>query len=128
MYNHSKIKALREDKKISQKEIAEKINVSLKTYNTIEQGSESIKLAHLIEIAKALEVDVKYFLGNEKYYTPNETSNLTKDNTEEYLNEKTDLIEILKNQISALEKDKAYFMTMLGKCLKGELKELPNVG
>lgn len=56
------LKTLREERKLSQEELAERSGVSRTTISLIENGnSTTIKLSTLQKLAKALEVGVDYF-------------------------------------------------------------------
>lgn len=50
-----KIKKIREEKKITQEQLAERLNMSQQSYSNLERGETSINLHKLIEIAEQLD-------------------------------------------------------------------------
>jgi len=53
----NRIKEFRKSKKISQKEMAEKLNISISSYQKIEQGIMVLSLSRFLEICTILEID-----------------------------------------------------------------------
>ena len=49
---------IRKEKGISQKDIAEKLNISQSMYNQLEKGNQNISLERLEEILNALQTDI----------------------------------------------------------------------
>lgn len=66
---HERIKNLREAKNFTQRELANKIQVSYSVMNRIESGERPVRDIELIAIAQAFEVTTDYLLGNAD--TPN---------------------------------------------------------
>lgn len=52
------IRQLREERKFSQEEMAEKLGISKNGYGKIERGESDIKLTRLVQIADILDIDV----------------------------------------------------------------------
>lgn len=62
--DHSKIKAARTAKKLSQKTVAEYLNISQPGYQQIESGKyPDMKISTLIKLCSILEVDPNWLLG-----------------------------------------------------------------
>lgn len=70
-----KINALRKKKKMSQKELAEKLGKGSATYvNLVESGKRKVSVRSLVKIAKALDVTLNAFL--DEHYTALDTDQL----------------------------------------------------
>ena len=65
MESHEKIKKLRSDKRYSQYDMAELLEIGQSTYLQIEKGKTEITVKRLFEIAKILEVSPLELLGLE---------------------------------------------------------------
>ena len=61
-----KIQKIRENKKISRKEIAERLYVSLSTYREIEYGNIRLSLENYLELCKILEINPMTLLNDSK--------------------------------------------------------------
>lgn len=68
MYRH--IKDLREDHDLTQRQIAELLNISQTTYSRYESGALDIPSLSLIRLAKYYQTSVDYLLGLTKNKTP----------------------------------------------------------
>ena len=60
-----KLKELREENIVSQKEIAEFLNIKQNTYSQYETGKRQLPIDLLIKIAKFYKVSTDYILGLE---------------------------------------------------------------
>lgn len=60
---NERIKLIRKDRKITQRGMAEKLGVNLRTYQKYESGEISPPLGQLQNIADALETDINYLLN-----------------------------------------------------------------
>jgi transcriptional regulator with XRE-family HTH domain len=60
---YERIRALREDKDMSQKEIAAEFHISQRTYSHYENGDRSIPTEILCKLAELHETSVDYLLG-----------------------------------------------------------------
>ena len=58
-----RIRALREDRDLTQKEVAELLNVGQKTYSDYELGKIRIPLDSVITLAKFYQVSMDYICG-----------------------------------------------------------------
>jgi transcriptional regulator with XRE-family HTH domain len=58
-----RIKNLREDKDIKQRELAEYLNVSQNTYSQYENGVISLNAETLVKLAKFYDTSIDYLLG-----------------------------------------------------------------
>lgn len=67
----AKIRAVRQSKGISQRQIAEEIGVDLKTYGNWETGRTDLTLSSIKRIAAALKVDERVFWDPEQFSNPN---------------------------------------------------------
>lgn len=64
---HSKkMKELRKEKNITQDEIAKKIHISTRQYNSYETGQRTPTIQVLIDLANYYNVTLDYITGNEK--------------------------------------------------------------
>ena len=60
---YHRLKDLRSDKDLNQKDIADVLNVTQATYSRYESGDLEIPIRALIELAKFYHVSVDYILG-----------------------------------------------------------------
>lgn len=63
MYNFKRIRDLREDNDLVQKEIAAILNIDQRTYSNYETGKREIPVHLLIKIADYYNVSTDYILG-----------------------------------------------------------------
>ena len=77
-WNDTRIRALREDKDMSQKEIAERLHVSQATYSRYECGKLDIPTQILIQLAMLHKVSIDYLLGLDKITMKHEKEKPTK--------------------------------------------------
>jgi transcriptional regulator with XRE-family HTH domain len=64
---HDRIKSLREEKKMTQEELAKALGVSPSTIGMYEQGRRSPDHEMLLKISKLFNVTVDYLLNNDNY-------------------------------------------------------------
>jgi transcriptional regulator with XRE-family HTH domain len=60
-----RIKKIREEKKITQEQLAERLNMSQQSYSSLERGETSINLRKLIEIAEQLDTPPENLIQQE---------------------------------------------------------------
>ncbi len=65
-----RIKDLREDADITQKELAEHLHIKQNTYSQYENGHRQIPISVLIELAKYFSTSTDYLLGLTDERTP----------------------------------------------------------
>ena len=58
-----RIRNLREDKDLYQKDIAEVLGISQQYYSEYENGKRTITISHLITLAKYYNVSIDYLVG-----------------------------------------------------------------
>ncbi len=63
MYFYQRIKDLREDRDLYQKEIAELLGTSREQYSRWERGAQEIPFHHVITLAKYYRVSLDYIAG-----------------------------------------------------------------
>lgn len=63
MYCYSRIKDLREDKDLVQKEVAEVLNITTQQYSLYERGDREIPFHHAIALANFYRVSLDYIAG-----------------------------------------------------------------
>lgn len=63
MYYYSRIKDLREDKDLVQKEVAEVLNITTQQYSLYERGDREIPFHHAIALANFYRVSLDYLAG-----------------------------------------------------------------
>lgn len=63
MLLYQNLKKLREDKKLTQKELAEILGVSVSHYSQCEKGKRVVKFSMMIKLAKFYNVSVDYIAG-----------------------------------------------------------------
>lgn len=63
MYHYSRIRDLREDNDMTQKQIAEVINITVQQYSLYERGEREIPFHHAITLAKFYKVSLDYIAG-----------------------------------------------------------------
>jgi len=64
---YPRIRALREDKDLTQKDLAEVLKVSQATYSRYESGALDIPSQALIQLARFYKVSLDYLLGLSEY-------------------------------------------------------------
>ena len=57
------IKALREDRDITQKELAEFLNIAQNTYSQYENGKRDVPIEVLIKLCRYYQISADYILG-----------------------------------------------------------------
>lgn len=60
--NTMRLKEIREDKQLSQSEVAKLLNVKQNTYSQYETGKRQISIAMLVQLAEFYDVSVDYLL------------------------------------------------------------------
>jgi transcriptional regulator with XRE-family HTH domain len=114
-----KLRQFREESHLSQKEIAEKLEVAVATYNSWESDLTEPKISHLIRLAKIHNKDITDFLTDaiQKKQTVSNTNNKdTSVNGFEIHIHNNKLIQHLESQISDLKvqlKDKDEIIALL---------------
>ena len=63
MYHYSRIRDLREDNDMTQKQVAEVINITVQQYSLYERGEREIPFHHAITLAKFYNVSLDYIAG-----------------------------------------------------------------
>lgn len=63
MYYYQRIRDLREDKDMTQKEVAAILNITIQQYSLYERGNREIPLHHAITLAKFYRVSLDYIAG-----------------------------------------------------------------
>ena len=63
MHYYPRIRDLREDADLKQREIAEVLSVSLQQYSLYERGDREIPFHHVITLAKYYNVSIDYIAG-----------------------------------------------------------------
>lgn len=68
MYHYQRIRDLREDADLKQKDLAQVLSVSIQQYSLYERGDREIPFHHVITLAKFYNVSIDYIAGlkNEK--------------------------------------------------------------
>lgn len=65
VYIGSRIRELRKGKKMTQFELASKLNISQQTLSRYENGSTQISYAELIRLVELFKIPIEYFFGME---------------------------------------------------------------
>ena len=63
MYHYQRIRDLREDADLKQKDLAQMLNVSIQQYSLYERGEREIPFHHVITLAKYYDVSIDYIAG-----------------------------------------------------------------
>lgn len=63
MYHYQRIRDLREDKDIPQKEVAAFLGITVQQYSLYERGDREIPLHHFISLSKFYNVSLDYMAG-----------------------------------------------------------------
>jgi len=122
---------LRKEKKLSQKEAAEKMGLSRNSYRSIEKGDTVLVSDRLVDVAKAFDTSLQVVLG----YGADSRSLSVEDNPEELYSQNVNLKkenEMLRGEISRLEGEleKAQkentILTDLSNSLKENLEDKKN--
>ena len=115
-----KIKRIREDRKLSQLFVAEKLGISQNAYSKLENNISKLTIDRLKDIAKILEVPDEELLNNETNifnFTNNKTANgyATYQTTSEVYEE---TILFLKSELELLREERKQFMLLIHKLSK----------
>ena len=65
-----RLKDLREDRDLLQKDIAEILGISQTVYSRYERGAQTLPVMHLIKLADFYKTSTDYLLGRTKISTP----------------------------------------------------------
>ena len=63
MYRYQRLRDLREDADLRQKDLAEVLSVSIQQYSLYERGDREIPFHHAITLAKFYNVSIDYIAG-----------------------------------------------------------------
>ena len=63
MYHYQRIRDLREDADLKQKDLAQILDVSIQQYSLYERGDREIPFHHVITLAKYYDVSIDYIAG-----------------------------------------------------------------
>ncbi len=63
MHHYKRIRDLREDKDLTQKEVASALAISIQQYSLYERGTREIPFHHAITLAKYYDVSLDYIAG-----------------------------------------------------------------
>lgn len=94
------IKNIREQKKISQKEMAEKLGIAQNNYSKLERGEVSLTVERLFSIADILQVAVNAIIDNE------EKTNELFVNSIEHLKKRISNLEVIEENLEKQIKEK----------------------
>lgn len=75
-----KIKQARKKAGLSQKELAEKLNMNLRTYGSYERGERDVSTAVLLKLCKVLNISSDYLLGRKEPVESNVSEVLPNEN------------------------------------------------
>ena len=102
----NRLKELRKEKKLTQKELAEKTNIPYRTLQRWENGVSSIKPVHLKTLCEIFDVDAPYLLG---YNTVKDETNIKVYVLDEALEKLREI-----NNMLSVENDEAPNMWTVG--------------
>lgn len=97
--NNTVLKELRKEKKLTQIELASKLNISQKSYSNWESGKSEPTLDNIIKLAEFLNVSVDKLLGVK--IEDNQTAIGMFELLEEYLDDQCDNISFLESDYRA---------------------------
>lgn len=63
MYYYQKLRDLREDEDLKQREVAETLGITSQQYSLYERGDREIPFHHVITLAKFYNVSIDYIAG-----------------------------------------------------------------
>ncbi len=63
MYHYQRIRDLREDADLKQKDLVQILDVSIQQYSLYERGDREIPFHHVITLAKYYDVSIDYIAG-----------------------------------------------------------------
>ena len=67
---HNRIKELREDHDLKQRDVAAHLNVAQNSYSNYENGNREVPLTLLIQLSRYYKVNLEYLLGLTDVPTP----------------------------------------------------------
>ena len=118
-----RIKELREDNDLTQRDIAKILNISKSTYNRWETGEVFIPLKHLNKLCKYYNVSMDYIIGKTQQKNYDNVNNIDKKimgarllefrkNNNLSQNELANILNTSHSTISAYENGKTYILTV----------------
>ena len=132
---HNKIKRLREQNELTQQDMADKLNMHLKTWQKIEHGITKLDIERLQQIAEILETSVEELINvedsvyinsikdndvgfNNSAVTINHNSEEEKKLYERLISEKDKIIFDKNNEIDSLKEDTKYLKEKIDQLMK----------
>ncbi len=97
-----KLKKIREQKRYSQQEIADILNISQKTYSNIESGKSDIKIKHLLILEQFFKINIITFLKSDDYPPHSDLHHLSNQMPVDIYKEIVKTNAILTNRINEL--------------------------
>lgn len=88
------MKSLRTDKGITQKELAEKLNLSVTAISHYEAGNRDPNINIIVQYAKFFDVSADYILGLSKQ----KNQNFNQNNTIKFINKLLEIIQLYLNE------------------------------
>ena len=108
-----KIKRIREDRKLSQTYVAQKLGISQNAYSKIENNHSKVTVDRLKDIAKVFDVPEDELLNNETNVF-NFTNNKTANGYAIYQTHE-EMIALLKSEIELLRVERKELIALIGK-------------
>ena len=97
-----RLKKARKDKKLTQEQLAEKLDVSVAFLSRVERGDVKINLPRLNQVCDILDISISYILtgsgSNSKNYLNEDFSNLLKDCSPEKIKLIYDIAKVIINE------------------------------
>lgn len=130
MTPYTKLRVLRIGRNWSQDEIAEKIGISQAAYAKLESGRTRLTINRAQQLADVYEIEPEYFFSTEKavHHNVGEASNsnsgyintytntiIPKETFDKLIDEKAEIIRLLKSEIAESKKDREKFLRILEK-------------
>ena len=63
MYHYQRLRDLREDAELKQRQVAELLNITVQQYSLYERGEREIPFHHVITLAEYYHVSIDYIAG-----------------------------------------------------------------
>lgn len=103
---NERIRAIRQEKGLSQEEVAEKLNISSNGYGDIERGKTDIKLSRLLKLADIFEMNLSEFLELERKSNISVIFNAHRNNSQNSVNMQLPSDEVKTLKFIIEQKDK----------------------
>ena len=104
------IRAKRESLNLSQKSIADELNLNIKSYSNIENGNTELSLNRFIKISEILKTPPEHFLNPNQNFSFNQCQQSGYLNSPHFINQPFEEIKVIYNELITQLKEEINFL------------------